>query len=126
MINTLKEIILDSQEIPLETGFPRSLRIVALKGKATVCIGVRRSGKSTFMFQIMEKLINSGVSRQNILYLNFFDDRLHGLQQEDLSIITEAYYSLNPEKKNTEKVFCFFDEIQAVRDWDKNNYPISS
>ncbi len=118
MINTLKEIILDSQEIPLETGFPRSLRIVALKGKATVCIGVRRSGKSTFMFQIMEKLINSGVSRQNILYLNFFDDRLHGLQQEDLSIITEAYYSLNPEKKNTEKVFCFFDEIQAVRGWE--------
>jgi len=53
------------------------------------------------MFQIMERLLAGRVSRQNILYLNFFDDRLHNLRTEGLEKITEAYYSLFPEKKNT-------------------------
>jgi len=87
-------------------------------GKATVCIGVRRSGKSTFMFQLMKKLQDSAVSRQNILYLNFFDDRLHSLQHDNLGVILEAYFSLYPEKKNAEKVYCFFDEIQVVPGWE--------
>ncbi len=60
--------------------------------------------------------LDAGVSRENILYLNFFDDRLHGLRQLGLGVITDAYYSLYPEKKNTETVYCFFDEIQACND----------
>jgi len=118
MIETLKSIILDFQEIKLETGVPRSVKTVVVPGKATVCIGVRRSGKSTYLFQIVQKLLDDGVSRKNILYLNFFDDRLHNLGQAGLGNITEAYYSLYPEKKNTETVYCFFDEIQAVDRWE--------
>ena len=118
MIETLKSIILDFQEIKLETGVPRSVKTVVVPGKATVCIGVRRSGKSTYLFQIVQKLLDDGVSRKNILYLNFFDDRLHNLGQAGLGNITEAYYSLYPEKKNTETVYCFFDEIQAVDGWE--------
>ncbi len=118
MINTLKEIILDFQEITLPTGIARRIAVSNVPGKATVCIGVRRSGKSTFMFQLMKKLQDSGVSRQNILYLNFFDDRLHSLQHDNLSVVLEAYYSLYPEKKNTEKVYCFFDEIQVIPGWE--------
>ena len=87
-------------------------------GKATVCIGVRRSGKSTFLFQVIQRLLDSGVPRENLLYLNFFDDRLHALRQDRLGLITEAYYSIYPEKKNTETVYCFFDEIQAVPGWE--------
>ncbi|MFH0810984.1 MAG: AAA family ATPase, partial [Pseudomonadota bacterium] len=60
---------------------PRRLRIETVHGKATVCIGVRRSGKSTYMFQVIQRLMDGGVPRQNILYLNFFDDRLHNLRQ---------------------------------------------
>ncbi|BCL61774.1 ATPase [Desulfomarina profundi] len=118
MINTIKEIIFDLQEIKLETGVPRLLRIRPVTNKATVCIGVRRSGKSTFMFQIMQRLIERGVSRHNILYLNFFDDRLHNLQRGPLDAISEAYYSLYPEKKNSEKIYCFFDEIQILPGWE--------
>ncbi|WP_457573883.1 ATP-binding protein [Desulfolithobacter sp.] len=118
MIETLKSIILDFQEVKLETGVPRRLEIKVVPGKASVCIGVRRSGKSTYLFQVIRRLIDKGVSRENILYLNFFDDRLHNLRREGLGLITEAYYSLFPEKKNTEKVYCFFDEIQAVDGWE--------
>jgi len=118
MIETIKSIILDFQESRLITGVPRRLRIEAVPSKATVCIGVRRSGKSTYMFQVIQRLLDSGVSRDNILYLNFFDDRLHNLRQDNLGLIIEAYYSLHPEKKNIETVFCFFDEIQAVPGWE--------
>ncbi len=118
MIDMLKEIILDFQEIDLPTGVPRRVAASKVPGKAAVCIGVRRSGKSTFMFQLMKKLQDSGVAPQNILYLNFFDDRLHSLQHDNLSVILEAYYSLYPEKKNAEKVYCFFDEIQVVPGWE--------
>jgi len=118
MIETLKSIILDFQEIELETGVPRRLKIKAVPGKATVCIGVRRSGKSTYLFQVIKRLLDGGVPRENILYLNFFDDRLHNLRQVGLGSIVEAYYSLYPEKKNTETVYCFFDEIQAVDGWE--------
>ena len=118
MIETLKSIILDFQEVELDTGVPRRLKIRAVSGKATVCIGVRRSGKSTYLFQVIKRLLDDGVSRENILYLNFFDDRLHDLRQVGLGVITNAYYSLYPEKKNTETVYCFFDEIQAVPGWE--------
>lgn len=118
MIETLKSIILDFQEIELETGVPRHLKVRAVPDKATVCIGVRRSGKSTYLFQMIKRLLDGGVSRENILYLNFFDDRLHNLRQLGLGVITDAYYSLYPEKKNTETVYCFFDEIQAVPGWE--------
>ncbi|MFC1579930.1 ATP-binding protein [Thermodesulfobacteriota bacterium] len=118
MIETIKSILLDFQEVSLETGIPRRLEVEAVPGKATVCIGVRRSGKSTYLFQIIDHLLNERVPRENILYLNFFDDRLHSLNQENIGLITEAYYSLYPEKKNAETVYCFFDEIQAVEGWE--------
>ncbi len=118
MIDMLKEIILDFQEMDLPTGVPRRVAVSKVPGKATVCIGVRRSGKSTFMFQLMKKLLDSGVARQNILYLNFFDDRLHSLQHDNLGVILEAYFSLYPEKKNAEQVYCFFDEIQVFPSWE--------
>lgn len=118
MIDLLKEIIIDFQELELVTGVPRRVDVKPVAGKATVCIGVRRGGKSTFMFQLMQRLIDGGAPRQNILYLNFFDDRLHGLQHERLGVILEAYFSLYPEKKNAETIYCFFDEIQAVVGWE--------
>jgi uncharacterized protein len=118
MIETIKRIILDFQETQLKTGITRRLNVEVVHGKATVCIGVRRSGKSTYLFQVIQRLVDNGVPRQNILYLNFFDDRLYNLRQDNLGLITESYFSIYPEKKNTEKIYCFFDEIQSVPGWE--------
>ena len=118
MMDALKEIILDFQEETLVTGVPRRVAVSTVPGKAMVCIGPRRSGKSTLLFQLICKLLDAGTSRDNILYLNFFDDRLHFLQRDGLSAVMETYYSLYPEKKNTQTVHCFFDEIQVVPGWE--------
>lgn len=118
MLDIIKTMILDFHETTLETGTPRRLALTPVPRKASVCIGVRRCGKSTYMFQVMQRLLDKNVPRENILYLNFFDDRLHGLQKAGVGLVTEAYYSLFPEKKNAETVYCFFDEIQSVAGWE--------
>ena len=118
MSDLLRDIILDFREADLPTGVPRRIDVTPAPGKATVCIGPRRAGKSTFLFQRMRKLLDRGVPRENILYLNLFDDRLRHLQHEGLGRVADAYYSLHPEKKSTETVHCFFDEIQVVPGWE--------
>ena len=118
MAESLREIILNFQEADLPTGTPRRLDVTVVPGKATICIGPRRSGKSTFLFQCIRKLEDRGVARENILYVNFFDDRLRCLQHEGPGAVLEAYYLLYPEKKGTETVYCFFDEIQTVPGWE--------
>lgn len=118
MLNELKSLILDYQEQPFEPTVERALEVSVVPGKATICIGVRRCGKSTYMSQLMQKILMQGVQRTNILHLNFLDDRLYNLQHQSLGVINEAYYSLFPEKKNVEKVYYFFDEIQVLNMWE--------
>lgn len=118
MSKLLQEIILNFQETDPEPGVPRRIRVTPVPGKATVCIGVRRSGKSTFLFQCMRRLREAGAPRENFLYLNFFDDRLRSLRADGLNLVLEAYFTLYPAKKNAEKIYCFFDEIQVVPGWE--------
>jgi len=118
MIPLLQTLMLDFQQAPLQTGVKRHTNMTHVSGKATVAIGVRRAGKSTLMHQIIAELLSSHTTMENILYLNFFDDRLHELQHLGLDIIIEAYFLMFPHKKNTEKIYCFFDEIQVVSGWE--------
>lgn len=119
MIEQIKTMILDYQESMPDPGVARTLEIQSVQGKATICIGVRRAGKSVYMRQVIEKLLLSGVDIQNVLHLNCFDDRLHELQRTGLDLINQAYFSLYPEKKDVEKVYYFIDEIQDVPGWEK-------
>ena len=118
MPDALRDIILDFREAALPTGVPRRIDLTPVPGKAAVCIGPRRAGKSTFLFQRIQRLLDRGVPRENVLYLNFFDDRLRHLRHDGLGSVPDAYFSLHPEKKNAETVHCFFDEIQVVPGWE--------
>ena len=78
MPDALRDIILDFREADLPVGVPRRVDVTPAPGKAMVCIGPRRAGKSTFLFQQVRKLLDGGVPRDDVLYLNFFDDRMRG------------------------------------------------
>ena len=39
--------------------------------KIVTIAGVRRSGKTSLMFQCIEQLLNSGTKKSNIIYVNF-------------------------------------------------------
>ena len=119
MIEIIKEMILDFQNQPLDTGVRRQLEYQIVEKKALLFIGVRRGGKSTFLYQIVDDLLKQGINKESILYINFFDDRLTELRIEaNLNVIMEAFFSLYPNKKGTEKIYCFFDEIQEIESWE--------
>ena len=116
--SVISEQIADNQTRTLHSYSPRELQIEALDGVVTIVMGVRRCGKSTLMETIMEKLIQDGVPRENIVWLNFSDERLLPLHQGGWDTIHDAYYSTYPEKRRTEKVYFFFDEIQIYPHWE--------
>ena len=118
LLALLKEMIADFQTAPPEAGYPRALRLETAPRKAAVCIGVRRSGKTTVLFQHIRRLLDGGVPMENIVYLNFFDDRLRSLDRDSLGLVSDAYFSLFPEKKGTEKIWFFLDELQCVTGWE--------
>jgi predicted AAA+ superfamily ATPase len=116
--NTLKEMILDFQSEDLFLGTRRRLKYEIVPHKAFICIGVRRCGKSTLLHQIIDNVHKTGVPKENVLYLNFFDDRLQELRKGDLGIVLDVYFSLFPRKKGEETIFCIFDELQEVTGWE--------
>ena len=118
MIECLKRIIREYQNLEPPDGLlPRRVAIGSLPGKVSVVSGVRGSGKTTVLHQRIHQLIESGVPRENILYLNFADDRLYWLRHENPDLILDVYFELQPQKRGSETVHCFFDEVQALPHW---------
>ncbi len=67
-IEAMKEIILSSQDLDRDTGITRKVNFYPVPNKAAIFIGVRRSGKSTFLYQIIENLIlDDKIPMENIL-----------------------------------------------------------
>jgi len=64
-----------------------------------VFTGLRRVGKSYFMYQIINDLIREGHNPNEILYFNFEDDRIASLSLSDLDLIKisfEEMYNVKP------------------------------
>jgi hypothetical protein len=118
MIECLKRVIREYQNLEPPGGLlPRRVAIGSLPGKVSVVTGVRRSGKTTLLRQRIRQLIESGVPRENILSLDLADDRLYWLRHENPDLILDTYFEMHPQKRGSETVHCFFDEVQALAHW---------
>src|SRR5262249_16287810 len=84
--------------------------------KISVFIGMRRTGKTVFLYQQILLLLDSGIELNQILYINFEDDRLLALDHKMLVSIVDAFYEMFPENHD-KKCYFFFDEIQNVQNW---------
>lgn len=79
-----------------------------------VITGIRRSGKSTLLKQIIDELKDKGVNEKRIIYINFEDIEMSFIKNEmDLNDYVKK------QIKNDEKYYLFFDEIQNVMNWEK-------
>lgn len=78
-----------------------------------VITGVRRSGKSTIMFQYKNWLQENGVSDEQIIYLNF--ENLDTIELHDS--VTLHQYIKDRTKENLQ-YYLLFDEIQIVDKWE--------
>lgn len=117
MQTILDQLIADFQERSLPSLTPRQARLPRLPGKIDTVIGMRRSGKTWFLYHNMHRLISQGIPRECLLYLNFEDERLLPMTTGDLQQIPEVFYRRFPHLKN-ETCYYFFDEIQNVPGWE--------
>lgn len=81
-----------------------------------VAIGMRRSGKTWFLYQHIHHLLAEGVPLSAILYINFEDDRLLPMSHKAMGTLLESFYTLYPEN-HQRQCYLFLDELQNIEDW---------
>jgi uncharacterized protein len=79
-----------------------------------VFVGIRRAGKSYMLYQHIQSLLAKGHSINEILYINFEDERIADIKSSELNLILESYYELFQGEP-----LVFLDEIQNIKGWEK-------
>ena len=110
--NVIKQIILNQQDfigrIKLQS------RNVCFEENANyVLVGIRRAGKSYMLYQHIQHLVANGHSIEEMLFINFEDERISDISKEDLYLVLEAYRELFAFQP-----IIFLDEIQNVEGWE--------
>ncbi len=109
----LKAVIYDQHEIiksvdliKRDYSFEHSLNYVLT--------GLRRAGKTMQLYSVVRDLISSGVEWNQIIYINFEDERLAEFNMQDFNDIV-----LVKNEMTDKKGYYFFDEIQNIEGWEK-------
>lgn len=110
--NVIKQIILAQQEF---VGNVKLIgRDIPLEDNANyVLVGIRRAGKSYMLYQKIQRLIALGHSMEEILFINFEDERITDIKKEELHLLIEAYREMFSHQP-----IVFLDEIQNVEGWE--------
>ncbi len=111
--SVFKKIILENQDrIPDLKIVKRAYQID--DNANYIFTGQRRAGKTYFVFSIIQQLLKQGSSVETMLYVNFEDERLIGLDVSDFDVLLECYKELFSHQP-----ILFFDEIQNIAGWQK-------
>ena len=111
--NILKSVIADNQvEVPQYQVIPRNFTFEKLANY--VFVGIRRAGKSFLLYQRMQQLLAQRMNWDEMLYVNFEDERLVGMTLDDLNLLLEVHREMYGKKP-----ILFLDEIQNIAGWEK-------
>lgn len=111
--DTLKQVLATNQkDVENYKVIPRTLPSDDFSCR--VFIGVRRAGKSFMLYQKMQQMLASGHNWEEMLYLNFEDDRLAQFDRSDFELILEAHAEMYGKRP-----MLFLDEIQIIEGWEK-------
>jgi predicted AAA+ superfamily ATPase len=119
MKEIIRQKIVDSLSAPISAFTRRDIRIPAVKRKAIAVVGMRRTGKTTFLWQVLSDRVVQGVDRHGLLFFGFEDERLAGMRAGDLQTVVDEYYLLHPEWRDARRATFFLDEIQVVPGWER-------
>ena len=109
----LKQIILDNRvEVERYKVFRRNVNMSRFP--CYVLVGLRRAGKSFMLYQRMQELLSEGHTWDEMLYVNFEDDRLEEFNASDFNLILECFAELSDKRP-----MLFLDEIQNIDRWEK-------
>ena len=90
MRDIIRQKIVDSLAFDPPASTRRDVRIPGVPGKVKAIIGPRRAGKTTFLWQVLAQKLESGVSREGLLYFNFEDERLGDLRVDRLHLVVDS------------------------------------
>ena len=79
-----------------------------------ILVGIRRSGKSVILEQIIEELKDKGISDNHIIYVNF-----EFIEFEELTDYKKLNNYIKEKIKDSSMYYLFFDEIQNVDKFEK-------
>ena len=121
--NKLKQLIIEHKErfLSYENLVRREaqeiIRPYIKQKEAIIITGVRRSGKSSLMRLISNDIIKEyDVPIDNIMYLNFDDERFIDFSYNDFEPLYETFIELyHPQGKK----YIFLDEIQNIKGWER-------
>ncbi|MBO7122869.1 MAG: ATP-binding protein [Treponema sp.] len=109
----LKRVIFDQHEriknfqiVPREYKFDLNANYVL--------VGLRRAGKSTLLYKIVQDLVASGTDWNQIIYVNFEDERLEEFSAKDFNDLLLVQSELSDKKG-----WFFLDEVQNIEGWEK-------
>src|SRR5659263_553101 len=85
--------------------------------KLLAILGIRRSGKSTLIYQSIKYLLDNGTDPKNIFYINADDFEKPG--REDLEEALDFCQQNNMVSLKETKSYIFIDEIQNVKGWQQ-------
>jgi predicted AAA+ superfamily ATPase len=114
LLATLLEESFDAIEhahiVPRDLQFPQSEQMIK------VAIGMRRSGKTFALYQRIRELLSLGIKKEQILFIDFEDDRLLPMNAKEMGKLLDEFFSIYPEN-HQKKCYFFLDEVQNVEDW---------
>jgi predicted AAA+ superfamily ATPase len=109
----LKQILRDNQqEVERYVVEPRDLKLEGFPCR--VLVGVRRAGKSYMLYHAIQQLLAQGHKWDEMLYLNFEDERLENFDTDDFNHLLECHQEMYGKRP-----MLFLDEIQNIDSWHK-------
>lgn len=110
--NIIQKIILENQELVEQVELVERHFFFEPNGNY-VFVGVRQAGKSYLLYQRMKQLIAKGHDIEEMVYINFDDERIANMKSEEMDLIIQAHQALSPKKP-----ILFLDEIQNIEGWE--------
>lgn len=83
-LSLFEDWVAEFEERPLPRPTPRDVPLPLLPGKADALVGMRRVGKTWRIYQQLAELLDQGVPKERMLYVNLEDERLVGVEADDL------------------------------------------
>lgn len=96
----------------------RDVRLPGIPRKAFAVIGVRRSGKTSFLAQCRADRLDDGHPREGQLLISLEDERLADMSVADLGWMLEEHARQFPGLREAGGMTLYLDEVQLVPRWE--------
>jgi len=108
----------ESLAAPTPVRTARDIRLPKVPNKAFAVIGVRRGGKTSFLYHYMAGRLAAGDEPGTHLLVSLEDERLVGMTAADLGWLLDEHRRIVPAVGRQGRRTVYLDEIQVVSGWE--------